>query len=134
MSRNRQKWGRLKHQAPCPTNSLGFPIHFQKLHNPATLSHPLKISSLSVSTLGSQMWSLCGRKGDSLSRLCQVPSYQNILNRVLAMPVFQADTKGAEGRCLRAWGEGCGGDVFTKSLDLSVCVTSEEMIKSGSSL
>lgn len=56
-----------------------------------------------------------------------------MLNRVLALPAFQSDRKGAEGREVTESLRGGGRtDFITKSLDL--CVTSEEMIKSGSSL
>lgn len=46
-----------------------------KLPSPATLSHPLKIFSLSVFTLVSQTWSLLYVVGRVI--VYQVPSYQN---------------------------------------------------------
>lgn len=67
------------------------------------------------------VFTLCGRKGDSLSRLYQVPGYQNVLNRVL-----ESDSKGTEGREMPL------GKLVSSPGLLSLCVISEEMIKSGS--
>lgn len=97
-----------------------------KLPSPATLSHPLKIFSLSVLTLVSQTWSLLYVVGRVT--VYQVPSYhQNVLNRVLT----ESDSKGAEGR---ETPESLWENWFLHQVSWSLCVISEEMIKSGSSL